>query len=97
MRKERVMIELFGMMLSASLGFALGCVWLSGRTNCEDCGESDFVYRCDRHPYSLAGRVTIPDDALFVNPYTGQPRDARDVFSDPHGHLILKPYVEEQA
>lgn len=33
-------------------------------------------------------RYAVP--ALF-NPYTGEPRDARDIASDPHGQLIVPP------
>lgn len=28
---------------------------------------------------------------VLFNPYTGQPRDPRDIESDPHGKLIVKP------
>ena len=37
--------------------------------------------------------VDIRDDiaALLTNPYTGQPRDYRDVETDPAGVLIVEP------
>lgn len=35
-------------------------------------------------------RRSIPADAQFTNPFTSQPRDARDVMSDPYGLLIVR-------
>ena len=42
------------------------------------------------HPTRWRGRGSYTFPVLF-SPYTGEPRDARDIASDPQGLLIVQP------
>lgn len=42
------------------------------------------------HPTRWRGRGSYTSPVLF-SPYTGEPRDARDIASDPQGLLIVQP------
>lgn len=35
---------------------------------------------------------SVKREPMLVNPYTGEPRDPRDVESDPFGILVIDPF-----
>ena len=78
--------------------------WLKTTWSAKNFLDADFYLANEKYkfrikpepkpkPYSWRGVATIPEDAVFINPHTKRPRDARDVFSDPYGLLItdVKP------